>query len=359
VLAPDGATIDGRGVGSVVTIDGADVVFRGFTVRNSGRDVTEEAAGIKLSGDGHRIEGNRIEDVYFGIHAGDGARVVVRGNTIVPGERHGARPGHGVSAWHLRDSEIAGNRISHARDGIYLSFTERVTVAHNVVTDCRYGLHSMYSQEARFEDNEATSNLLGAALMMSDRLVLRRNRITRHRAGAAAYGVLLKDIGELVAEENVIASNRVGVYAEAVPANPSRQARLNGNVIAGNEVGLALQSTAAFTVSGNRIVENMTDVRPLGRELSRGMRWTSNGRGNVWGRYRGFDADGDGVGDVPFQLEDAMDALVRRNSSIQAFLYTPAHRAFEAAARMFPLYRQPPILVDTHPLMLTAEVGSR
>ena len=46
-----------------------------------------------------------------------------------------------------------------------------------------------------------------------------------------------------------------------------------------------------------------------------------------------------------------MDALVRRNPLIQAFLYTPAHLAIEAAARMFPLYRQAPLLVDSHPLM--------
>jgi hypothetical protein len=51
------------------------------------------------------------------------------------------------------------------------------------------------------------------------------------------------------------------------------------------------------------------------------------------------------------RLEDAMDALIRRNDAIQAFLYTPAHLALEAAARMFPIYRQPPILVDDYPLV--------
>jgi nitrous oxidase accessory protein len=357
VVAPEGATIDGGGAGSVVTIEGRDVRFRGFTVRNSGRQVTDEAAGIRASGDGHRIEGNRIEDVYFGIAVGNGSGVVVRDNLIIPGERHGARPGHGISAWYVRDSTFAANRISRARDGIYLSFTHRVTVADNVVTRCRYGLHSMTSSDARFERNAVTENLLGAALMNSDRLVLRGNRIVRHREGAAAYGVLLKDIGDLVAEGNWILSNRVGVYAEAVPTDPAKEARLSGNVIAGNEVGLALQSTAALTVTGNRIAENLTDVRPLGRRLSPGMRWSRDGRGNSWGRYRGYDANGDGIGDVPYRLDDAMDALLRRSSSIQAFLYTPAHHAVETAARLFPLYRQPPVLIDSHPLMAAATAG--
>ena len=359
VIAAAGATIDGGGHGSVVTITGRDVRFRGFTVRNSGRDVTEEAAGIKATGDGHVIEANRVENVYFGIHLGDGTRATVRDNVIVPGERHGARPGHGISAWHLRDSTITANRISHARDGIYLSFTRGVSVVDNIVTQCRYGLHSMSSQQVAFEGNQVSANLLGAALMTSDQLIFRRNRITHHRDGSAAYGVLLKDIGELRAEDNLILSNRIGIYAESVSTNPAREALLSGNVIAGNEVGLALQSTAALVVTGNRIAENLSDVRPLGRRLSAGMRWSREGRGNSWGRYRGYDANRDGIGDVPFELDDAMDTLLQRNQSIQAFLYTPAHLAIENAVRMFPVYRQPPVLVDRHPLMTTQAGGLR
>jgi nitrous oxidase accessory protein len=359
LVARPGAVIDGEGTGSVVTIEGDDVVFRGFTVRNSGHQVTEEAAGIKISGNRHRIESNVVAEVYFGIHIGGGGHSIVQDNVITPGESHGARPGHGISAWNLHDSQLVRNRISHARDGIYLSFTERMVVASNVVTNCRYGLHSMYSQDARFDNNEATGNLLGAALMMSDRLTLRGNRIQQHREGSAAYGVLLKDIGDLVAEDNQILANRVGIYAEAVPSNPARQAIFRRNVIAGNEVGMALQSNAALTVTGNRIADNLTDVRPLGKQLSTGMRWSQHGRGNSWGQYRGFDANRDGVGDLPYTLHDAMDALIRRNPLVQAFLYTPAHLALEAAARMFPLYRQAPVLVDEHPLMAIPARGSR
>jgi nitrous oxidase accessory protein len=353
VIGEPGAAIDGDGRGSVVTIGGHDVVFRGFTVRNSGRQVTEEAAGIKVTGNGHRIESNDVANVYFGIHIGNGANVTVTGNRIVPGTRHGARPGHGISAWHMRNSNISANRIAEARDGIYLSFTEGLRVAGNTVTRCRYGLHSMYSRDARFENNDAEGNLLGAALMMSDRLVLSGNRIRNHRDGAASYGVLLKDIGRLTAEGNQIVSNRVGIYAEAVPSDGTGEAVFARNLIAGNEVGLALQSTAALTLTGNRIAENLTDVRPLGRQLSAGMRWARDGRGNSWSAYRGYDADGDGIGDQPYRVEAAIDALIRRSPLIQAFLYTPAHLALEAAARMFPLYRQPPILVDPRPLMAT------
>ena len=101
-------------------------------------------------------------------------------------------------------------------------------------------------------------------------------------------------------------------------------------------MGLALQSNAALTMTGNRIAENLTDVRPLGNRLSSSMRWSRDGRGNSWGQYRGFDADHDGIGDVPHSLTDAMDALIRRNPLAQAFLYTPAHLALEACRAHVP-----------------------
>ena len=343
--------IDGRGVGSVVSIDGDGVVFRGFEVRNSGREVTEEAAGIKATGNRHHIEDNDVRDVYFGIHIGGGDGYQVRNNRISPGVAHGARPGHGISVWNARNSSISGNHISDARDGVYLSFADGVTVTDNEVTGCRYGLHSMSSRNATLSGNRLTANLLGAALMQSDKLVLRANRIEEHRQGSAAYGVLLKDIGDLLAEHNVIIANRVGIYAEGVPLQATHEAVLARNTIAGNEAGLALQSNAALTIAENRIADNLADVRPLGRHLSSSLVWSRNGRGNWWSQYRGYDANGDGVGDLPHRVNEPMDALIRKNSLIQAFLYTPAHLALEAAARMFPLYRDRPLLVDEHPLL--------
>lgn len=343
--------IDGGGVGSVVTIAGDGVTLSGVAVRNSGRNVTEEAAGISATGSGHTIADNDVRAVYFGIHVEGGSGHTIERNTIAPGAGYGARPGHGISIWHASDSRVALNRISDARDGVYLSFTKGVVVAANEVTGCRYGLHSMYSERARMEGNRLRGNLLGASLMNSGRLEFHRNRIEQHRQGAAAYGLLLKDVGDLAAEDNIIVANRIGLYAEGVPDRPGRIAILRGNVFAGNEVGLALQSNAALTFTANRFADNLTDVRPLGRAISAGTQWSHDGVGNSWGLYRGYDRDGDGIGDLAHRMDDAADALFRGNELARAFLYTPAHLALESAVRMFPLFRRPPVLVDEHPLM--------
>jgi nitrous oxidase accessory protein len=346
--------VDGGGAGSVITLEGDGVVLRGFAVRNSGRNVTEEAAGIKASGERHRIERNDVRDVYFGIHVSGGRGHVIEHNVVAPGVKHGARPGHGISVWNTSGTRVASNTIAEARDGVYLSFTKDVTVASNEVTGCRYGLHSMFSEDARLVDNRLRGNLLGSALMNSTRLELRGNRIEQHRQGSAAYGILLKDIGDLIAEDNVIVANRVGLYAEGVPDRPSREAIVRRNVFAGNDVGIALQANAALTFTENRIAENLTDVRALGSRLSPATKWSRDGVGNSWSQYRGYDRDGDGIGDLAHRVDASAGALAGGDDLVRAFLYTPAHLALEAGARMFPLFRRPPLLADEHPQMRPA-----
>lgn len=351
VVGVGGPVVDGGGRGSVVTLIGEGVVFRGFTVRGSGRQVTEEAAGIAVRGSGHRVEANRIEDVYFGIHVADASRIVILDNDLAPGTRRGARPGHAISLWYTRDARVVRNRIRDARDGVYLSFAERAVVEGNDVSSCRYGIHSMYSSDSVIRDNHLHDNLLGAALMYSQSLTLAGNRIERHRAGATPYGLLLKDIGDLDVSGNRFVGNRVGIYAEGVGQEPGSTARIRGNLLAGHEAALVLQRNATIVASGNSLLDNLTDVRAGGGRLADDNRWSENGRGNRWSTYQGYDRDGDGVGDLPHRVEGLLQGLLGREPSTQAFLYTPAHQALEAAARMFPLFRAEPLLVDEAPLV--------
>jgi nitrous oxidase accessory protein len=351
LVGVDRPVIDGGGDGSVVTISGEGVVFRGFEVRHSGRAVTQEAAGIKVTGSGHRIEDNIVDDVYFGIHLADGGSNWVIGNRITPGHRPGARPGHAVSLWHQNDTRILDNHISKARDGIYLTFADNVLAENNFITGCRYGVHSMYSEDSTFVCNSLSMNLLGSALMYSNGLEMRCNRIADHREGATAYGVLLKDIDDLVMENNLIIGNRVGIYADSTPLGPGREAIVRGNVILGNDSALALQSNVGLTFYGNLVTNNLIDVRTQGSGLSSRNRWSVDGRGNYWDQYQGYDQDGDGIGDIPYRYELVMNEMIQRTPLVRAFIYTPASQALERAARLFPLYTPDPLLVDAHPMM--------
>ena len=347
-------TIDGGGKGTVVTIAGDGVVFAGFEVRGGGRTTSQEPAGIKVAGSGHRIEDNLVRDVYFGIHLSKGAHNLVRGNRVEPGMGDALRPGHGISVWYLDASRLENNTIAASRDGIYLSFSDRIEIEGNDISGSRYGIHSMYSRRAVLTGNRIHDNLLGVALMNSQTLVMRGNVIERHRLGATAYGVLLKDIDDLVLESNRIADNRVGLYADSTPLGSDHEALVTDNLIAGNGTALALQSNVRLVFTGNRVADNLVDAVAEGAGWSELNQWSRNGRGNFWSGYRGYDADGDGVGDLPYRCETVMNDLVRRNPAAQVFLLTPAMLALENAARMFPLVRPRPLLVDEHPLVEVA-----
>jgi len=343
--------IEGTGVGSVVTILGDGVTLEGFTIRNSGRAVTEEAAGIKVKGSRHTIRSNLVEDVYFGIHLADGGDNVIEANRITPGQKHGARPGHAISLWHQRGVVVRGNWIREARDGIYMTFADDVLAENNDVRGCRYGVHSMYSENSRFVGNRLEDNLLGANLMYSNGLEMRCNMVLRNRQGATAYGVLLKDIDDLLIEDNSIIGNRVGIYADSTPLGVGHEAIVRNNLIAGNDSALALQGTVRLTFYDNRVVSNLTDVRAEGSVLSDDNKWSVDGRGNYWDAYGGYDSDGDGIGDIPYRYELVMNEFIRKTPKARAFVYTPASMALERAARLFPVYRPKPLLVDPHPLM--------
>ena len=351
VLGRGRPVIDGHGAGSVVRISGTDVVFAGFEVRGGGRNVSEEPAGIAVEGSRHSIEDNVVRDVYFGIHLAKGSENLVRGNRVEPGLGGGLRPGHGISVWYVSSSRLEGNVVAAARDGIYFSFSDDLEIVGNEVSDSRYGMHSMFSQRTELRDNHVHDNLLGVALMNSSGLRMAGNRIERHRTGATAYGVLLKDIDDLVLERNRIVDNRVGIYADSTPLGRGGEALITDNLIAGNGAALALQSNVRLVFTGNRVSDNLIDLRAEGAGTSAGNQWSRAGRGNFWSGYRGYDADRDGVGDLPHRYEQVMSELLRRNPAAQALLLTPAHLALENAARLFPLVRPQPLLVDEHPLV--------
>lgn len=346
-----GATIVGDERGSVVEISGEGVTLRGFTIRGSGRQTSAEAAGVKVAGSGHRIEDNVLDDVYFGIHLGDGHDNVVRGNHVRPGMDQGVRPGHGIYLWYQFGTIVEANVIHDARDGVYMTNSDGVIVRGNEVSDSRYGLHAMNSRSIDFDDNHVHDNLLGAALMYTQRVRIRCNRIERHREGATAYGVMLKEIEQLEFEGNRLVGNRVGIYGDNTPFGTGHVALVRNNLIAGSESAMALQSTVRLTFSDNQIVDNLMTVRSEGARLSPGNHWSYEGRGNYWDEYRGFDRDGDGIGDLPYRYEVVMDELIRQQPLMRAFLHTPAHLAIENAARMFPVIRPDPLIQDDRPLM--------
>ncbi len=78
--------------------------------------------------------------------------------------------------------------------------------------------------------------------------------------------------------------------------------------------------------------------------------WTVDGRGNYWSDYGGYDANGDGRGEMAYRSDKLFENLSEAHPDLRLFLYSPAIDAVEFAAKAFPLVKPQPKLVDEIPL---------
>ncbi len=345
-------TIDGRQAGDVVRVTADGVILRGFVVQGSSRSVSAEPGGIRLEGNNATVEGNRVADVLYGVILIGSHGHTIRGNDIVsildyPTERRG----HAVYLWNTSHNLIEGNIISDAKDGIFLGFATFNEIRGNHVTDVRYGIHYMYADDNGFFDNTFKDNLAGAAIMYSRRIELVGNVFSHNSSAASGYGLLLKDVDDVTLRGNLIHHNRVGLLMEGAPQSPLSFVRLEGNLIGYNQTALGLTTTTDATFVGNSFISNLQQVETRGASIENRNTWAEDGRGNYWDGYQGYDADGDGVGDIPFRYEGAYDSLVADNQALNAFKFTFAHTALDLTARWFPVYRPDARVVDPAPLM--------
>ncbi len=345
--------IDGGGRGTVVHIQAAGVHLRGFVVRNSGDNLEREESGVLVTAAAVLVEDNQVVDVLFGIELKNAPRGIVRRNLVRGKALPVARRGDGIKLWYSEGVLLEGNRVEGTRD-VVLWFSPNTTLRGNLIRDGRYGIHTMYLDSGRIEGNLLADNAVGVFLMYSRGLEFIGNTVTRSR-GPSGYGFGLKDVDDVVARHNLIVNNHVGIYLDNSPVSLDAQGLFEGNVIAFNDVGLTLlPMVQRNTFSGNTFWENIEQVHIQGGGQLRGNLWAVAGRGNFWSDYAGYDADGDGIGDLPYRAESLFEDLMARQPTLRIYLMSPAALALDLAARAFPVVRPTPKLVDPSPLMRPA-----
>lgn len=344
--------IDGGGKGDVVRVNAPGVTIRGFIVQGSASEVSDEPAGIRVAADNSRIEGNRVRDVLYGIELQDSNGHTVRDNTVTSMPRFGSeRRGHGIYLWHTTNNLVEHNTVDQVKDGFFVGFTSQTIIENNTVTRSRYGIHYMYSNDNTFNKNSFHNNIAGGVLMYSEDITFTGNEFAYNRSKASGYGLLFKDVDNVLVKGNFIHHNRLGMTMEGAPHSPGAFVTLDGNLIAYNQSAIELTSTTQVAFTNNSFMGNLEQVVPRGGNIKNNNLWSVDGRGNYWDEYQGYDANGDGVGDIPFQYDGGYDALVQQNQALRAFAYTPARTALDLAGSWFPSFKPEPRLTDDHPLI--------
>lgn len=358
IVGEPGAVLDAGGEGDVLRVTAPDVTIRGLTIRNTGDSLDKENSGISGTAPRITVTDCVLENVLFGIYLKEAPDSVIRRNRISSKELEIQRRGDGIRLWESPRAVVEDNRVTRCRD-VVMWFSDAVQLRRNSITQGRYGLHFMYSDGNILEDNRLEHNSVGAFLMYSHDLTLRRN-VFAHNRGPSGYGLGLKDMDGLTAQDNLFVGNRIGVHMDNSPSEVDVVHHFRRNLIAYNDVGLAfMPSVTRNEFTENSMLENIEQVAVTGQGLFEGNRFTVDGVGNYWSDYRGFDLDGDGVGDAEYKAEGLFENLMDREPKLRMFLYSPAQHAVEMAARAFPIVAPRPKLVDTAPLMRPVDIDAQ
>ncbi len=337
----DRPTLSGGNQGDTIRVTAPDVVIEGLIVRDSGDNLGDQNAGIYLYPGAHRAIVRRCELTYnlFGLWVEKADDVRIEHNTITGKRDYGSsQRGNGIQLYNTKGARILDNNISFVRDALYVDVSHHAVFKGNKLHHSRYGTHYMNSYYNLWEDNDTFYNRGGLALMEVRDQVVRNNRAW----GNSDHGIMLRTLQDSVIENNVVAGNNRGFFIYDV-----EYATLKNNLVVDNVVGVHLSAgSTRNVVEGNDFIANREQVRYVG---ARDERWGEQS-GNHWSNYLGWDRDGNGVGDVPYEANDMVDRLTWKHPSMKLLLASPAVQALRLVGQQFPVLRVPSV-VDPKPRM--------
>jgi nitrous oxidase accessory protein len=291
ILGKNFPIIDAQFQNEIFTITANDVLIQGFHLMNIGKTAMIDWAAVKvLESERVRIVGNHVEQGYFGIYLSASKNCWVEGNRITGNPSVEQNTGNGIHAWKCDSLTIVNNYAEGHRDGIYFEFVTNTFIANNLCTrNIRYGLHFMFSHENTYQDNTFRNNGAGVAVMYTKKVVMQRNHFEQNW-GAAAYGLLLKDISDSRIENNSFTNNTSGIFMEGASRN-----QFKDNLFSENGYAVRVQASCDDNVfEQNSFLKNTFDIATNGSTM------LNQFKHNYWDKYEGYDLNRDGLGDVPY-----------------------------------------------------------
>jgi len=209
--------------------------------------------------------------------------------------------GDGVHLYQCNGVTVSNNKItSNKNQGVYVESSDGNTIRGNTITSNKLeGLLTQYSSGNTISDNLVTSNTEdGVYLLYSSNNTVSGNIITSH---ASRPAISLEDSDGNTISNNTLFSNEWGIDLYEASGNT-----IVGNTIANSDYyGVDLFWSSGNVFYHNNFIDNADQVYPSGMNV-----WNNSlGEGNYWSDYNGTDADGDGIGDTPYE----MDATNRDN----------------------------------------------
>ncbi len=321
----------------LIGIKASGVIVEGFTIKHkkAGR---KRAIGIIVeNAEKVVIRENSILDTSIGVRVINSEGVVIE-NNLIEGEKDldVNQRGNCIDLTGSNKAVILNNKLRFCKDGIYMEVSHEGRVENNFIENSRYSIHTMWVDKGIWRNNVTKGNLLGMAIMYTKRAVIENNLAV----GNTTHGILLIQAERSIIKNNTVIGNSCGIYFFGAYKN-----ELKGNLIMNHLIGIwSLAASEANVIEGNSFINNGVQVRFISTKKKE--EW----KGNFWSDYLGWDMNGDGVGDVPYESGSYVDYILWRYP-LSKFLFTsPALQTITFLEKQFPVFEASKI-VDPKPLM--------
>lgn len=354
------AVIDAQGKGSGIMVRWPKARVENLTVKNFGSSLYDRNAGVRVTdgADDVVIKNMVIQGPAFGIRADRLNRLTVEDCKITGvAKKHLLDRGDGVYLNYVRYPKLSGNVVQNTRDGFYFENVDGSISKENAFSGGQYGIHYMYTRNDTGYDNYTMGAVGGYALMSSRQVKLERNTAV----DSVEFGILVN-----VCEKCTVTGNRVtGVYnpkGKAVLDTEGKALFIYGpgastvtdNYFAHGQIGVGVaMGGEGVKMSGNAFVDNRIQVRYVGKTA---LEWSVNGKGNYWSTFMGWDFDGDGLAEKPYQPNDSLDRIFWIYPEARFLMDSPVVALLRWLAMQFEIDRGKGI-TDSHPLIACPEIA--
>ena len=333
--------IDGENNGEIITIYSDSVNINGLFIINVGTSYTADFAAIRVVESRYfDIRNVVLEKLFFGIYLEKSRYGRIYNNKIIGDAKDEFNSGNGIHFWYSHHITVDRNTIQKVRDGIYLEFSDTITIENNVSRgNLRYGLHFMFSNNDVYRKNTFENNGAGVAVMFSRNIKMIENKF-QNNWGPTAYGLLLKEINDAEIEGNIFLENTTAINIEG-----SNRITYSENTFEKN--GWAIKVLGACYTNRferNNFLYNSFDV-------SYNSKLNDNVfEGNYWSDYTGYDLNKDGVGDVPYRPVKLFSYIVNRTPETIILLRSMFMDIIDFSEKVSPVFT-PDNLIDAKPRM--------
>ena len=340
--------LDGEGSGSILVVKADGVTIRGMQLINSGSSHDGVDAGLLIEGNDGLFEDNDIDNSLFGIHLKQASGNTVRNNRIHSIAQKPSLRGEGIRMWYSHENRIEGNHIRNARDLVFANSSNN-HIINNTIENSRIGMEFIFSPDNIVEGNRILHNGTGIVVLYSNGVKIRRNHLS-HMRDINSSGFALKESSQVVIEGNEVLHCAIGIVANS-PTHPENIFHMHDNHLAYNDIAMYFYGEkGGHIISNNRFEHNLMQVVVSASSSAQEHNW----RGNYWDTYQGFDDDGDGRGDTPYELFVYADRLWMDRPMIKFYRGSPLLEMVDFIERLAPFSPPDMILQDPAPRMRQA-----